>query len=154
MAFYPWLIHRIPHQGCLLTEQNVQSDVNLEYKNSHVEFFVNGFYNYINSYIYTSPTGTIRDNNDLFIYIEDNAKMSRGAIGLDFHLHPLDWLHYETSFEIVTAKNHTGDYLPLILANNWSNTFGTEFKRTNWFEAGYATLNFTSTFNQDNLSGF
>jgi iron complex outermembrane receptor protein len=27
----------------LKTEQNVQSDINLEYNNSHFEFFVNGF---------------------------------------------------------------------------------------------------------------
>jgi iron complex outermembrane receptor protein len=44
--------------------------------------------------------------------------------------------------------------LPLIPANNWSNTIRTEFKIRNWFEAGYATLNFTSTFNQNNVSGF
>jgi iron complex outermembrane receptor protein len=35
-----------------------------------------------------------------------------------------------------------------------SNTIRTEFKIKNWFEAGYATLNFTSTFNQNNVSGF
>jgi iron complex outermembrane receptor protein len=57
-------------------------------------------------------------------------------------------LHYETSFETVTGKKQNGDYLPLIPANNWSNTIRTEFRIKNWFEAGYATLNFTSTFNQ------
>jgi iron complex outermembrane receptor protein len=42
----------------LKTEQNVQTDLNLEYNNSHFEFFVNGFYNHINNnYIYTSPAG-------------------------------------------------------------------------------------------------
>jgi iron complex outermembrane receptor protein len=76
-----------------------------------------------------------------------------GEIGLHFHPHPLDWLHYETSFETVTGKKQNGDYLPLIPANNWSNTIRTEFKIKNWFEAGYATLNF-STFNQNNVSGF
>jgi hypothetical protein len=38
---------------------------------------------------------------------------------LHFHPHPLDWLHYETSFETVTGKKQDGDYLPLIPANNW-----------------------------------
>ena len=138
----------------LKTEQNVQSDINLEYNNSHFEFFVNGFYNHINNYIYTSPTGTIQDNNDVFSYIQNNAKLYGGEIGLHFHPHPLDWVHYETSFETVTGKKQNGDYLPLIPANNWSNTIRTEFKIKNWFEAGYATLNFTSTFNQNNVSGF
>ena len=138
----------------LKTEQNVQSDINLEYNNSHFEFFVNGFYNHINNYIYTAPTGTQLDNNDVFDYIQNNAKLYGGEIGLHFHPHPLDWLHYETSFETVTGKKQNGDYLPLIPANNWSNTIRTEFRIKSWFEAGYATLNFTSTFNQNNISGF
>ena len=34
----------------LSTEQNMQTDLNLEYQNSHFEFFANGFYNKINNY--------------------------------------------------------------------------------------------------------
>jgi len=138
----------------LKTEQNVQSDINLEYNNSHFEFFVNGFYNHINNYIYTSPTGAVLDNNDVFNYIQDNAMLYGGEIGLHFHPHPLDWLHYETSFETVTGKKQNGDFLPLIPANNWNNTIRTEFKIKNWFETGFATLNFATTFNQQNVSGF
>lgn len=140
--------------GALKTEQNVQTDLNLEYKNSHFEFFVNGFYNHVNNYIYTSPTGEIIDNNDVFAYVQDNAKLYGGEIGLHFHPHPLDWLHFETSFETVTGKKQNGDYLPLIPANNWNNTIRTEFNIKNWFHDGFATLNVSSTFNQDNVSGF
>lgn len=138
----------------LKTEQNVQTDLNLEYKSSHIEFFVNGFYNHINNYIYTSPTGEIIDDNVVFDYIQNDAKLYGGEIGLHFHPHPLDWLHYETSFETVTGKKQNGDYLPLIPANNWNNTIRTEFKIKNWLEDGFATLNVSSTFNQNNVSGF
>jgi iron complex outermembrane receptor protein len=138
----------------LKTEQNVQTDVNLEYKNSHFEFFINGFYNHINNYIYTSPTGEVIDNNDVFDYIQDNAKLFGGEIGLHFHPHPLDWLHFETSFETVTGEKQNGDYLPLIPANNWNNTLRTEFKIKEWFTEGFASLNVSSTFNQNNVSGF
>ncbi|KIA97889.1 TonB-dependent receptor [Flavobacterium sp. KMS] len=140
--------------SALKTEQNVQTDLNLEYKNSHFEFFVNGFYNHVNNYIYTSPTGDVLDENDVFAYVQDNAKLYGGEIGLHFHPHPLDWLHFETSFETVTGKKQNGDYLPLIPANNWNNTIRTEFKINNWFQDGFATLNVSSTFNQDNVSGF
>jgi iron complex outermembrane receptor protein len=44
--------------------------------------------------------------------------------------------------------------LPLIPANNWNNTIRTEFKIKNWLEEGFATLNVSTTFNQDNVSGF
>ena len=138
----------------LKTEQNVQTDLNLEYKSSHIEFFVNGFYNHINNYIYTSPTGEVIDDNAVFDYIQNDAKLFGCEIGLHFHPHPLDWLHYETSFETVTGKKQNGDYLPLIPANNWNNTIRTEFKIKNWLEDGFATLNVSSTFNQNNVSGF
>ena len=138
----------------LKTEQNIQTDLNLEYKNSHFEFFVNGFYNHINNYIYTSATGETIDTNLVFDYIQDNAKLYGGEVGLHLHPHPLDWLHFETSFETVTGKKQNSDYLPLIPANNWDNTIRTEFKIKNLLEDGYATLNVSSTFNQKNVSGF
>ncbi|TDE55367.1 TonB-dependent receptor [Flavobacterium sp. GT3P67] len=142
----------------LETEQNVQTDLNLEYKTDHFEFFVNGFYNHINNYIYTSPTGEVIDQNAVFDYIQNNAKLYGGEIGLHFHPHPLDWLHFETSFETVTGEKQSRsvgrDYLPLIPANNWNNTIRTEFKIKNWLEDGFATLNVSSTFNQKNVSGF
>ena len=138
----------------LKTEQNVQTDVNLEYKNSHFEFFANGFYNHINNYIYTSPTGALIDGNDVFDYIQNNAKLYGGEIGLHFHPHPLDWLHFETSFETVTGKKQNNDYLPLIPANNWNNTIRSDFKIKNWLEDGFATLTVSTTFKQDKVSGF
>jgi iron complex outermembrane receptor protein len=138
----------------LKTEQNVQTDLNLEYKTDHFEFFANGFYNHINNYIYTSPTGAVIDYNDVFEYIQNNAKLYGGEIGLHFHPHPLDWLHYETSFETVTGKKQNGDFLPLIPANNWNNTIRAEYNIKNWLEDGFATLNLSTTFNQNNVSGF
>lgn len=138
----------------LKTEQNIQTDLNLEYKDSHFEFFVNGFYNHINNYIYTSPAGTQLNGFDVFDYIQNNAKLYGGEIGLHFHPHPLDWLHFETSFETVTGKKQNGDYLPLIPANNWNNSIRTEFKIKKWLEDGFATFNVSSTFDQKNVSGF
>ena len=42
----------------LKNEQNLQIDIDLTYKVDHLEFFVNGFYNSINNYIFISPKGT------------------------------------------------------------------------------------------------
>lgn len=138
----------------LKTEQNIQTDLNIEYNTDHFEFSVNGFYNHLNNYIYTSPTGETLENNDVFNYIQNDAKLYGGEIGVHFHPHPLDWLHIESSFETVTGKKQNGDYLPLIPANNWNNTLRTEFNIKNWLSDGFASLNVSSTFNQDNVSGF
>lgn len=138
----------------LKTEQNIQTDINLEYKNDHFEFFANGFYNHINHYIYAAPAGTVIGDNTVFDYIQNNAMLYGGEIGLHLHPHPLDWLHFESSFENVTGKKQNGDYLPLIPANSWSNTIRTEFNFKKWLTDGFATLNAVHTFDQNNVSGF
>jgi iron complex outermembrane receptor protein len=138
----------------LKTEQNIQTDLNLEFNTLHFEFFVNGFYNHIKNYIYTSPTGEIRENNNIYNYIQNNAKLYGGEIGVHFHPHPMDWLHIESSFETVTGKKQQGNYLPLIPANNWNNTVRTEFDINNWLMDGFISLNISNTFNQNNTSEF
>ena len=135
----------------LQKEQNFQVDLNLEYKSEHFEFFANGFYNYIDNYIYAAPSNEMIDDYVVFNYTQDNARLYGGEVGFHFHPHPLDWLHIESSFESVTAKKADGDYLPLIPANSWSNTIRTEFSIKEWLSSGYARLNSNSTFAQTNV---
>lgn len=135
-------------------EQNIQADLNLEYKTDHFEFFANGFYNHVNDYIYTTPTGEVIDENNVFKYVQNDAVLFGGEAGVHFHPHPLDWLHLESSFETVTGEQRNGDDLPLIPANSWNNTVRTEFKIKNWLDEGYARLNFATTFDQNNVSTF
>ncbi|OBX24172.1 MULTISPECIES: TonB-dependent receptor [Bizionia] len=137
----------------LNTEQNFQTDLALEFKNKHIEFFVNGFYNHINDYIYLSPDGTIINNEPVYNYDQDNAALYGGEIGMHFHPHPIHWLHYESSFETVTGKLDSGSYLPLIPANSLSNTIRVELDLkpiTN----SYVFVKLRSVFNQGNVSTF
>jgi iron complex outermembrane receptor protein len=138
----------------LKSEQNFQTDISLEYKNEHFEFFINGFYNKLDDYIFLNPTGEIEDDAEVFQYAQDNAKLYGGEIGFHLHPHPLDWLHLESTFETVIGKQTNGDYLPLIPANTWKNTFRTEFKTGNWLSEGYSSLTIASTFKQSNVSAF
>ncbi|ESU24394.1 phuR protein [Flavobacterium enshiense DK69] len=138
----------------LKNEQNLQTDLNLEYGNAHFEFFANGFYNHINDYIFLSPTGTQIDGNDVYDYVQDDAALYGGEIGIHYHPHPLDWLHLVSSFESVTGKQDNGDYLPLIPANKFSNTIRTEFDIQKWFKSAYALLNIDYFLKQNNISTF
>ncbi|WP_300565193.1 TonB-dependent receptor [Flavobacterium sp.] len=138
----------------LKNEQNVQTDLNLEYENSHFEFFVNGFYNHINDYIFISPRGDVIDDNFVYDYVQANAKLYGGEVGIHFHPHPLDWLHFTSSFETVIAQKDNGDYLPLIPANKWNNNLRTEFDIKKWLKKGYASLNVESVLKQNNISAF
>ncbi|SDR88085.1 iron complex outermembrane recepter protein [Polaribacter sp. KT25b] len=138
----------------LSNEKNTQIDVSLEYKTEHFEFFANGFYNHLNDYIFLNPTGEIEDENPVYTYVQENAKLYGGEFGFHLHPHPIDWLHLESTFETVTGKQSSGDYLPLIPANTWKNTFRTEFNIKNWLQKGYTSLSLQSTFNQNNVSVF
>ncbi len=138
----------------LKNEQNIQSDLNLEFKSNYFEFFINGFYNNINNYIYSVKNGTVIDTKDVYAYVQNNAKLFGGEIGLHFHPHPLDWLHFETSFESVTGKLKNGNFLPLIPANKINNTIRIELKTAKWLENGFFSINVPVTLNQKNVSGF
>ena len=138
----------------LKNEQNFQTDLNLEYKSTHFELFVNGFYNNINNYIFISPNGSAIEGNDVYDYVQANAKLYGGETGIHFHPHPLDWLHFTSSFETVIGKKQNGDYLPLIPANKWNNTLKVELENKNWLKEGFATINLESTFAQNNFSEF
>ncbi|WP_264519856.1 TonB-dependent receptor [Flavobacterium sp. N1994] len=138
----------------LKNEQNLQTDLNLEYKSSHFELFANGFYNHINNYIFISPNGNIIDGNNVYDYVQANAKLYGGEAGIHFHPHPLDWLHLTSSFETVIGKKDDGSNLPLIPANKWNNNLRGEFNIKNWWKEGFATLNIESTFAQNNNSEF
>ena len=136
-------------------EKNLQTDIALEYKNEHFEFFINGFYNSINDYIYIEPNGEFEGEDPIFLYRQQDAKLYGGEIGLHIHPHPLDWLHLESSFETVTGKSDDENYLPLIPANSLRNTFRVENDYKNsWLSSGYAYISFQTVFEQNNTSIF
>lgn len=146
----------------LNSEQNFQTDLAFEYKNEHLEIFANVFYNKIDNYIFISPTGDIIDDNSVFVYKQNDAKLYGGEFGLHIHPHPLDWLHFESSFETVTGKQNNENYLPLIPANKINNIARVEFiydklkgeHSSVHLKNSYAFIKLSTTFNQNKISGF
>lgn len=136
----------------LKSERNFQTDLALEYNTKHFEMYVNGFYNYINDYIFVSPTGEIEDEYDVFEYVQDDSKLYGGEIGVHFHPHPLDWLHVYNGFEMVIGKQGNGKNLPLIPAHKLTNTIRSEFNIKDWLKAGFAQVVFETNFKQNKVS--
>lgn len=137
----------------LNNERNFQSDLAFEFKNEHVEIFVNGFYNSINDFIYIEPNGEFVDSDAVFLYLQQDAELYGGEVGFHFHPHPLDWLHLESTFETVTGKLNDKTSIPLIPANTLTNTLRVEWNASNKPQ-GYAFLTLQSTFDQDNIAQF
>src|SRR5690554_4575672 len=107
----------------LTTEQNLQTDLSFEYRNEHIELFANGFYNAVNNFIFLSPTNEVLQGNNVYEYQQNDAALYGGEFGFHLHPHPLDWIHFESSFETVTGRLENDAYLPLIPAHSLRNTF-------------------------------
>ena len=135
-------------------EQNFQADLAIEYTSKHFEFFANGFYNKVNNYIYLNPTGEEEGGAPVYEYTQSDSNLYGGEFGVHLHPHPLDWLHLESSFEMVIGKQSNDDYLTLIPANKWTNTFRAEFNVNEWWNNGYASMTAQSYLEQNNVSGF
>ena len=138
----------------LKNEKNFQVDLSLEWRNQHFEAFVNAFNNSVSDYIYISPTGETIEDDAVFEYVQDNANLYGGELGFHIHPHPLDWLHFESSFETVTGKLTNDEYLPLIPANSWTNTLRIEMESGKTFTGKYAFVRLKNVFSQDNPGRF
>lgn len=138
----------------LENEKNVQVDFSLEKRNEHFEAYANVFHNNISDYIFLNPAGNFIDGNPVFNYTQSNAILYGGEIGAHIHPHPLDWLHWETGFEMVRGEQENGENLPLIPANSLTNTLRIEFKGENIFKNKYAFLRLKNVFDQERVSIF
>ncbi|MGB7784868.1 MAG: TonB-dependent receptor [Salinimicrobium sp.] len=135
-------------------EQNYQFDLSLEYRNRHIEIFANGFYNHINDYIYLEPTGRIIDENDVYQYVQNNARLYGGEAGFHLHPHPLDWLHFESSFEMVIGEQENGKALPLIPAHSVMNRLRLEMQEFSLVNDSYFSISLKSVFDQNRTGLF
>ncbi|WP_203295649.1 TonB-dependent receptor [Luteirhabdus pelagi] len=138
----------------LSNEQNIQTDLSLEFGNEHLELYANGFYNYVSDFIFLFPTGEAIDEDPVFVYRQQDSKLYGGEVGLHLHPHPLDWLHVESSFETVTGTLDNGDYLPLIPANTLRNTLRINFNDGKFLKSNQWFFTLQNVFDKENVSAF
>lgn len=136
------------------SEQNFQVDLALEYANKHVEAYINGFYNSVNNYIYLQPTGEFRDTDPIYVFQQQNAKLYGGEFGFHIHPHPIDWLHVESSYDIVYGELADNSNLPLIPANRWTNTLRVEWGKDGTQYRCYAFATLQTHFDQNKVAAF
>ena len=69
----------------------------------------------------------------MFRYEQGQARLYGGEVSLDFHPHPLDWLHFENSFSLVRAEQLDVEkaqrYLPFIPADRLQSELRANFRR-------------------------
>lgn len=100
----------------LKSENANQVDVTFDFHSEHFSVSLNPFFNFINNYIFLSPTDSITEDVPVYEYLQTKAKLYGGEAGLHFHPHNLHWLHIESNLSTVVAKDDHGAPLPLIPA--------------------------------------
>ncbi len=98
----------------LKSEKSLQFDAAIEWSNEHMSFAGNVFYNTVRDYIFyqklTAVGGgdsLIQDNGDdlyAFAFRQKDAHLYGAEFNIDFHPHPLDWLHVENSVSLIRGQ--------------------------------------------------
>lgn len=148
-------------------ETSLQSDIGLEWQAEHFGIGVSAFYNQLRNFIFyrklTAVGGgdsLIHQGGDLltaFIYQQQPAQLKGLELTIDIHPHPLDWLHIENNFSLVSGRFstaidpvHSDSYwLPLLPAPRWSSEIRGDFKK-GWraFRSIYCAVNAQKIFTQ------
>jgi len=111
----------------LKSENANQVDFTFDYQTEHFSFSINPFLNYINNYIYLSPSDSAIYGIPVYDYLQTTARLYGGEAGIHIHPHSLHWLHLESNLSTVIAEDQDGTPLPLIPATRINTTLKTEF---------------------------
>jgi iron complex outermembrane recepter protein len=138
------------HEGTFRYEvgtENLQSEISHQidiayFRNAeHITFELTPFVNIISNYVYVkklvdaSGNDIIIDPTDpapAFKFTQGKATLLGGEFFMDYHPHPLDWLHIENSFSYVQATQRnqpdSTKYLPFIPAAKYRGELKAAFK--------------------------
>jgi iron complex outermembrane receptor protein len=111
----------------LKTENSYQLDAAYNYNTTHLDFYVNPYFNYIRDYIYVQPTNEEREGYQVYDYMQDNARLLGGEAGFHFHPHPWDWLHLDGSYSDTFGSKTNGGDLPLMPSQKINSTLSVTF---------------------------
>ncbi len=147
--------HRYMEGNNTLTNENAtQLDLTIEYQGDHFGFSINPFYNAIQNYIYLAPTGTEINHYPVFEYLQTNAFLYGGELGVHYHPHKIHWLHLESNLSTVFAEDRNGNPLPLIPQVNMSSTINAEIASSGKVQVKNVFINHVYRFDQNRTSVF
>jgi iron complex outermembrane receptor protein len=98
----------------LKIEQNIYSEVSVNYFSGHFQFGATGYANHFRNYIYLAPTDTQYLGFDVFRYKQYDANVYGTEAMMGVYLPFYERLKWETNFSLVTGQLTIGAYLPFI----------------------------------------
>jgi iron complex outermembrane receptor protein len=153
----------------LRSETSLQIDLGLEYNNDHIGFSFTGFYNNISNYIFYSKLANKAGTDSLvhingedlkaFTFRQTGASLIGFEARFDVHPHPLDWLHFENTFSVVSGRfNHAIDgsnHIPFMPPAKLQSELRADIKKWKTFRDAYLKIELDQNANQKTIfTGF
>jgi len=112
----------------LKIEQNINSEVSINYSSRYFQISVAAYLNHFLNYIYLAPTGTQYLGFDVFRYKQFDVNLygSESMLAVNFPFY--ERLRFETNFSVVTGRLSDGTYLPFIPPAKWTQQFRFRFE--------------------------
>ena len=149
----------------LKSETSLQIDAGAEFSTEHISFNLSAFFNSFNNFIFykklqrsAGADSTVDvDGRQLTAFAFDQRKASLSGVEavIDIHPHPLDWLHWENTFSLVSGRFNRriegSNFLPYIPAPRFITELKASFNKIeNNIQNFYAKIELDNTFEQDN----
>jgi iron complex outermembrane receptor protein len=147
----------------LYSETSLQADAAVEYSSEHFSLNIAGYINRFNRFIFYRKLASINGGDSLvsaggeeltaFKFDQRRASLAGMEVTLDIHPHPLDWLHIENTFSLVSGKLKEAvegsRNLPFMPAPKLFSELRADFKKLNRYVRNfYVKLEIDNTFKQ------
>jgi iron complex outermembrane receptor protein len=150
----------------LKSETSVQVDAGFEYSAEHISFGLSAFYNSFDNFIFYRKLQAAAGGDSLinlngvdltaFKFDQTRAVLTGLEATVDFHPHPLDWLHILNTFSVVSGQLRSpiegNKYLPFIPATKLVTEFKGSFnKLSKNLHNFYVKFEVDNTFDKKNV---
>jgi iron complex outermembrane receptor protein len=150
----------------LQSEVSTQADLGFEYNSEHLSFNLGLYHNNFNNFIFyrklQNENGTDSivneggDDLEAFQFDQRKALLQGMEVSVDIHPHPLDWLHIQNTFSLVSGKFKEAvagsRFIPFIPAPRLITEFRGDFKKIKrTFRNVYVKLEVDNTFAQNHI---
>lgn len=154
----------------LRSEKSLQFDAAVEWSNEHMSIAGNVFYNTVKDYIFYQKLNAVAGGDSIimdyahddageelyaFAFRQKDAHLYGAEFNVDFHPHPLDWLHVENSVSLIRGQFKDAldgsKNLPGIPSARWLSEVRIElFKKSKLIKNSFINLQLDNVFAQNN----
>jgi iron complex outermembrane recepter protein len=154
----------------LRSEKSLQFDAAVEWSNEHMSIAGNIFYNTVKDYIFYQKLNAVAGGDSIimdyahddageelyaFAFRQKDAHLYGAEFNVDFHPHPLDWLHVENSVSLIRGQFKEAldgsKNLPGIPSARWLSEVRIElFKKSKLIKNSFINLQLDNVFAQNN----